>query len=332
MLFGVTAVARCGRDEAVKRIGDRQQENRGSVTQAGQRPPACPAFPPIPARSAPPVRRRWCPTTHLADPFLAGLIRLRYYGSRYYDPLTGRWPSRDPIGEDGGLNLYGFVGNEGVNRWDHLGLVLQVGFGSTETKRRLSAYSPDKKPIELDGFYVRWKPVANRTGGGGASDECDDVIIVQVISYTGRGKNNDPEVDTAGGVLYPDYLSNDGVPDDSGRGYIDTPLKGPYRAENHGGQWKGTWQAGACALCLKCDCKERPGKSPVYTGTSSVISCISLDFTNDTRDIVNISRHRTPSGTWDKAYKKWQAAHDMAYGTNPWETNKCKEKYRKSAK
>ena len=34
---------------------------------------------------------------------------LYYYGYRFYDPLTGRWPSRDPIGEDGGINLYGFV-------------------------------------------------------------------------------------------------------------------------------------------------------------------------------------------------------------------------------
>ena len=32
------------------------------------------------------------------------------------------WLSRDPIGEEGGLNLYGFVGNDGVNRWDYLGL------------------------------------------------------------------------------------------------------------------------------------------------------------------------------------------------------------------
>jgi hypothetical protein len=43
------------------------------------------------------------------------------YGYRYYDPATGRWPSRDPIGERGGLNLYGFVGNDGVNQWDLLG-------------------------------------------------------------------------------------------------------------------------------------------------------------------------------------------------------------------
>jgi RHS repeat-associated protein len=48
--------------------------------------------------------------------------RVTDYGYRYYDPVTGRWPSRDPIGERGGINLYGFVGNDGVNVWDRLGL------------------------------------------------------------------------------------------------------------------------------------------------------------------------------------------------------------------
>jgi uncharacterized protein RhaS with RHS repeats len=45
-----------------------------------------------------------------------------YYTYRWYDPLTGRWPSRDPIGEEGGVNLYGFVGNQSLSRWDYLGL------------------------------------------------------------------------------------------------------------------------------------------------------------------------------------------------------------------
>jgi RHS repeat-associated protein len=47
---------------------------------------------------------------------------LYYYGYRWYDPLTGRWPSRDPIEEMGGINLYGFVGNSGVNDLDINGL------------------------------------------------------------------------------------------------------------------------------------------------------------------------------------------------------------------
>lgn len=47
---------------------------------------------------------------------------MSYYGYRFYSPELGRWPSRDPIEERGGLNLYGFIGNDPVNRWDKLGL------------------------------------------------------------------------------------------------------------------------------------------------------------------------------------------------------------------
>jgi len=47
---------------------------------------------------------------------------LYYYGYRYYSPELGRWPNRDPIGERGGINLYGFVGNGPLNRADKLGL------------------------------------------------------------------------------------------------------------------------------------------------------------------------------------------------------------------
>ena len=46
---------------------------------------------------------------------------LLYYGYRYYQPGTGRWVNRDPINERGGRNLYGFVGNDLVDRSDYLG-------------------------------------------------------------------------------------------------------------------------------------------------------------------------------------------------------------------
>jgi RHS repeat-associated protein len=45
-----------------------------------------------------------------------------FYGYRYYDPVTGRWPSRDPIKERGGVNLYGFVKNDVIRLIDILGL------------------------------------------------------------------------------------------------------------------------------------------------------------------------------------------------------------------
>jgi RHS repeat-associated protein len=44
-----------------------------------------------------------------------------YYGYRFYDPETGRWPSRDPIEEEGGVNLYGFCYNNSIYWYDMLG-------------------------------------------------------------------------------------------------------------------------------------------------------------------------------------------------------------------
>ena len=45
------------------------------------------------------------------------------YGYRYYLPELGRWPSRDPIGEEGGLNLYRMIGNDCLSRTDFMGML-----------------------------------------------------------------------------------------------------------------------------------------------------------------------------------------------------------------
>ncbi len=66
-----------------------------------------------------------------------------YYQYRYYDPVTGRWPSRDPIEEEGGLNLYGFVGNSGANRWDYLGLFLSSSQSASEMIEASGTTVPD---------------------------------------------------------------------------------------------------------------------------------------------------------------------------------------------
>jgi len=47
---------------------------------------------------------------------------LYFNRARFYDPSLGRFISRDPIGEAGGLNLYGYVFNNPVNLNDPLGL------------------------------------------------------------------------------------------------------------------------------------------------------------------------------------------------------------------
>src|SRR5690606_36002311 len=51
----------------------------------------------------------------------AGQLSLTWF--RLYDPRTGRWLSRDPIGERGGINLYRYVGNKPISSRDGLGLI-----------------------------------------------------------------------------------------------------------------------------------------------------------------------------------------------------------------
>jgi RHS repeat-associated protein len=43
-------------------------------------------------------------------------------GYRYYDPTTGRWLTRDPIGYIGGTNVYSYVTNDPVGNYDPFGL------------------------------------------------------------------------------------------------------------------------------------------------------------------------------------------------------------------
>jgi RHS repeat-associated protein len=51
-------------------------------------------------------------------------LNLTWY--RAYRPSHGRWTRPDPIGEAGGVNLYGYVGGNPVNALDPLGLETQV--------------------------------------------------------------------------------------------------------------------------------------------------------------------------------------------------------------
>ena len=44
------------------------------------------------------------------------------YGLRLYEPNLQRWLTQDPIGEAGGISLYGFVANNPLNQADPVGL------------------------------------------------------------------------------------------------------------------------------------------------------------------------------------------------------------------
>jgi hypothetical protein len=80
-----------------------------------------------------------------------------FYGYRYYDPVTGRWPSRDPIEERGGLNLYGFVKNSPSTLFDRLGL--------QSRGRPLTPLTPPP-PVKPHGLMDELTKPSGSPGGG----------------------------------------------------------------------------------------------------------------------------------------------------------------------
>jgi RHS repeat-associated protein len=79
---------------------------------------------------------------------------LYYYGYRYYSPELGRWVSRDPIGERGGVNLFVTARNALAYLQDCLGLTSDSG-----------PYTLDASPCEWLGLkYVSAEDLALQTG------------------------------------------------------------------------------------------------------------------------------------------------------------------------
>ncbi len=100
-------------------------------------------------------------------------LGLVYYNYRHYNPADGRWINRDRIAEEGGLNLYGFVGNRG---WEMDELGEKYSNQSSAARAAIKKYSPPslKEDIEYCGFICRKKGTQKfiYTAGKGIEDGC----------------------------------------------------------------------------------------------------------------------------------------------------------------
>jgi RHS repeat-associated protein len=105
------------------------------------------------------------------------------YGYRYYSPELGRWLSRDPIGETGGVNLYAMVLNNPTNEHDKLGLAWYdwvpvvgtvVHLVITPQGSTVTDYA-SAKPSELDC----------RTNEALAIEQCKKQVLALTAGYLG---------------------------------------------------------------------------------------------------------------------------------------------------
>jgi len=110
---------------------------------------------------------------------------LLYYGFRYYNPSTGRWLSKDPLGERGGLNLYGFVQNAPTRYVDKLGLLLAAVDGTGSWTWRRFDRKSGRWNSHVRNFYMDyigpgpkqyWDGPAKATTGSDSPDIHKDVI------------------------------------------------------------------------------------------------------------------------------------------------------------
>ena len=84
---------------------------------------------------------------------------------RYCNLKTGTWLSRDPIGEDGGLNLYGYVLNNPINFVDPLGLQLNLPGITGPTLEQyqdpafMAGYTSWEEPLWDNAFWDAYESI-----------------------------------------------------------------------------------------------------------------------------------------------------------------------------
>jgi RHS repeat-associated protein len=128
------------------------------------------------------------------------LVRFYYYRARWYDPAAKRFITEDPIGLDGGINLYAYVGNNPINKIDPMGLdsigldhpLMQEmlnSFGALKLGPTISTPSPAPKygkclanVSEFVNVYLQdAQTLANRLGNG--------VSAAEVLAVAGNETN-----------------------------------------------------------------------------------------------------------------------------------------------
>ncbi len=156
--------------------------------------------------------REWDPETSLY-----------YYRARYYDPTIGRFLSEDPIRWAGGMNLYAYVGDDPLNRFDPIGLQAAMSLSQRVARGQLSLHlrPPDYMSLMCQyvfgqfGFEWATDTPGYMSGGAGLPKGCGCSLLgnwilqtspptaeEKIKFMTGEARSGMVAYGVAGGVAY----------------------------------------------------------------------------------------------------------------------------------
>jgi RHS repeat-associated protein len=176
---------------------------------------------------------------------------LYYYGYRFYHPILMRWLNRDPIEEDGGVNLYGFCGNDPVSRYDKDGRAYFAVRG----------LGPFKNPIIFGGdftFLNDWLDQINL-------QPLHEQLFFQdegVLTSTGYGKENLDNESMTGYVItsggYDDCTMRIAVEKVNPQPYslLGSVFRSKYNCQDYASQLKAKYFEIKDSDEVRCRCKK----------------------------------------------------------------------------
>jgi RHS repeat-associated protein len=111
---------------------------------------------------------------------------------RAYDPQLGRWLSADPIGEEGGINLYGYVGNDPLNQMDSLGLSPGCNAGRRFARQHGMSKKQADALMDVPDRYAYIGPAMLL--GAGAADAAVPAVQAAAVAAAKKVKIDGPSL------------------------------------------------------------------------------------------------------------------------------------------
>ena len=226
----------------------------------------------------------------------------------FYNPSTGRWLSRDPAGERGGENLFGFVSNQPQNWCDNLGLAAwdysELPPGGNWLVTLVEIDHP--RYGGLHGFRSRYLPSVNPP----CPCKKENIIMVQAVDSIADSKRMDnveavyQKYHHVKGTPFRDYYES--VPDWvlRLRKYPLDIFDAPLRAQSEKDRY--TWEFEDCAVCRTT--------SKDGTVVDQVLGCVRFNFVRHIDGTATLSPGEkavikvaeAPSSLWKAALKNWE--------------------------